>query len=173
MRCQRCTTQTTSCVTVSLNVSRIYLAQPPEFFPPQSLALEDPSSFVSCNFLRQLQFKSLHLPRRATQAVQLRRVPCNALCLSRPIFLPRTTSFLVVQKLLVFDRDDRQRFLESCGLQMNRHHLLQLDGTKLFSKLRHWISPSSYSSYQFARFSFHANSHLVHDLRCKTVKPAG
>ena len=76
-------------------------------------------------------------------------------------------------KLLVFDRDDRQRFLESCGLQMNRHHLLQLDGTKLFSKLRHWISPSSYSSYQFARFSFHANSHLVHDLRCKTVKPAG
>ena len=48
-------------------------------------------------------------------------------------------------------------------------------------KLCHWFSPSSTSSPQlspsssrsphFARFSIFANSHFVHDLRCKTRRP--
>ena len=75
--------------------------------------------------------------------------------------LPRTTPFLVMQqcaKLLPFDHDDRQRFLESCALQMNRHHLLQFYRT-LSPKLRHWLSPSSSNSCQFANSStFDANS---------------
>ena len=39
-----------------------------------------------------------------------------------------------------------------------------------FTKLRHWLSPSSTSSPHFTRLSVFANSHFVHDLRCKTRK---
>ena len=39
------------------------------------------------------------------------------------------------------------------------------------SKLRHGLSPSSTSSPHFTCLSVFANSHLVHDLHCKTRKP--
>ena len=39
------------------------------------------------------------------------------------------------------------------------------------SILRHWLSSSSTGSSHFTRLSVFANSHLVHDLRCKTRKP--
>ena len=58
---------------------RTILAQPPEFFEAQSLWSN--SCFVRC----PLQCTSHHLPRRATRAVPVRRVPCIAQCLSHPI----------------------------------------------------------------------------------------
>ena len=39
------------------------------------------------------------------------------------------------------------------------------------SKLRHWLSPPSTSSSNFTRLSVFANTHFVHELRCKTRKP--
>ena len=57
---------------------RTILAQPLEFFATQSWWSN--SCFVRC----PLQFRSHHLPRRATQAVPVRRVPWIAQCLSHP-----------------------------------------------------------------------------------------
>ena len=39
------------------------------------------------------------------------------------------------------------------------------------SKLRQWLSPSSTRSPHFTCLCVFANSHFIHDLRCKTRKP--
>ena len=65
---------------------RIFWVQPLALFQPQSLAMEVPLLLVSCNFLRQLQFWSHHLPRSATQTFPVRWFPSITQCLSCPTF---------------------------------------------------------------------------------------
>ena len=90
MRCKRRTTRTTSSVFVSFNVSRqnvessrLNLRRSLNHNPWQ---WGSRSFFVSCDLLRQLQFRSPHLPRSATQTFAVRRFPSIAQCLSRPTF---------------------------------------------------------------------------------------
>ena len=70
---------------------RIFSAQPPALSlnhnPWHSPWLWGSRSFfVSCDLLRQLQFRSHHLPRSATQTFPVRRFSSIAQCLSRPTF---------------------------------------------------------------------------------------
>ena len=90
MRSQRCTTRTTSSVTASLDVTRQHMESSWlrlwNSFHHKPWQWRSRSFFVSCDFRCQLHVKSHHLPRRATQAVPVRRVPCITQCLSRPTF---------------------------------------------------------------------------------------
>ena len=61
---------------------------------------------------------------------------------------------------------------ESCGLQMNWPHHLQLFGTKIVSKWRYWLYSFSSGSSQFVCFSIFATSHFAHDSCCNMEKPA-
>ena len=107
MRRQRCTNRTTSSVTVSLDVSKQHVESSwlslwnPFHHNPWQC--ESSSFFVSFDFLCQQHHLTSHhhLPRRATQAVPVVR------------------------------HDGQHRFDESCGLHMNKHHLLQFYGIKL------------------------------------------
>ena len=86
MRCQRCTTR----VTVSLDVRRqhvesswLRLRNSVHYNPWQWTSS---SSFIRCNFLCQFQLMSYQLPRRATQGIPVRSIPCIVQWLSRPTF---------------------------------------------------------------------------------------
>ena len=124
MRCKRSTTRTTSSMSVSFIVSR-------QNVESSRLNLRDSlndnpwqwwsrSFFVSCDLLRQLQFRSHCLPRNATHKPSqfVDSQASLSVCLAQ--LLPRTTPFLVTHKTaFLFSHDDQQRFLESCDLQMN------------------------------------------------------
>ena len=106
VRCQRCTTQTTSSVTVSLGVCRRHV---------ESSWLNLWSSF-NCNPW-QWRFSSSSVRCSFSLSAFISRA---TICRGVPVqFLPRTTPFLVIHKTGPFDHDDQQRFLESYGLQMN------------------------------------------------------
>ena len=90
VRCKRSTTQTTSSVTMSLNICGQHVESSGFTFwrafnhnPWQWGAR---AFFVSCDFLCQLQFWSHHLPRSATQTFRVRRFPTITQCLSCPTF---------------------------------------------------------------------------------------
>ena len=89
MRCKRCTSWAAPGKSVSFNVRRqdvessgFNLWRSFNHNPWQWWS----RSFVSCDFLRQLQFWSHHLPRSATQTFPVRRFPCITQCLSCPTF---------------------------------------------------------------------------------------
>ena len=72
-------------------------------------------------------------------------------------------------KLFLF----KQWFLESRGSQMNWHHLLPISRNQIFSlKLRHWLSPYSSSSSQFARVSVLCQFSFCSWPELQTGKPA-
>ena len=62
----------------------IFWVHSASLFQPRSLAMR--SFFVSCDFVRQLQFWSHHLPRSASQNFPIRRFPSITQCLSCPTF---------------------------------------------------------------------------------------
>ena len=157
MRCERRTPWTTSSVSVSFSV-RSQNVESSRLRRPGALSTTilgsggSRSFFVSCDLLRQLQFWSHHLPRSATQTFPVRRFPSITECLSCPTFASHSTVLGNAQNC-------------SCSVISN------FTKPNFLSKLRHWLSPSSTSSPQFTCFSIFADSHLVHDLRCKTRKP--
>ena len=125
------------------------------------------SFFVSCDFLRQLQFWSSHLPRSPTQTFSFRRLPSITQCLPCPTFASHNSIL-----------DNAQNC--SCSIMMTNKDSLSHAACKrtdtvfpnftkpFFSKLRHWLSPSSTNSPHFTRFSVFADPHFIHDLRYKT-----
>ena len=96
VRCKRCASWAASSVSVSFNVRRQDVESSGfnlwRSFNHNPWQWGSRSFFVSCDFLRQLQFWSHHLPRRSTQAVPVRRVPCITRCLSRPTFASPSSS---------------------------------------------------------------------------------
>ena len=102
MRCKRCASWAASSVPVSFNVKRQDVEssgyQLLVLFQPQSLAMRSRSFCVRCDFLRQLQFWSHHLPRSATQTFPVRRFPRSA----RALFLSLTRSVSAIVSLYAF-----------------------------------------------------------------------
>ena len=90
VRCKRCASWAASRVSVSFNVRRQDIESSGfnlwRSFNHNPGRLGSRSFFVSCDFLRQLQFWSHHLPRSATQTFPIRRFPSIAQCLSCPTF---------------------------------------------------------------------------------------
>ena len=119
IRCQRCTTKTTSSLTRSLDVSRQHVESSWlnlwRSFNNNPSQWKSSSFFVRCGFLCQLQPKSHPLPWRATQAIPIRRIPCIAQCLSCPTLASHklrsgnaqncSCSILLHSLLLVLDGD--------------------------------------------------------------------
>ena len=95
VRCQRSTTRTTSSVTMSIDASRQHTESSrlnlQRSFHHNPWQWGSRSFSVSCDFLRQLRFRSHHLPRSATQTFPVRRVPCITQCLSCPTFASHNT----------------------------------------------------------------------------------
>ena len=90
MRCKRCTSWAASSVFVSCNIRR-QDAESSGFnlwrsFNHNSWQWGSRPFLVSCDFLRQLQFLSHHLPLNATQTFPVRRFPSITQCLSCPAF---------------------------------------------------------------------------------------
>ena len=133
--CQRCTTWTTSSVTMSLDVSRQHLESSwlnlPNSFLHSSWQWRSCPFSVSCDFLCKLQFRSHHLPRPAAQAVPVRRVPGIAQCMSRPTFASHNSVLGNAQNYSHSIMMTDKHSLSHAALQMNLHHLLQFYGTKL------------------------------------------
>ena len=79
MRCKRRTAWTTSSVSVSFNVRRQDVESSElnlrRSFNHNPWQWGSRSFLVSCDFLRQLQFWSHHLPRKSTQTFPVRRFP--------------------------------------------------------------------------------------------------
>ena len=110
------------------------------------------SFFVGCDFLRQLQFWSHHLPRSASQTFPVRRFPSITQCLSCPTFASHNSIHGNAQNC-------------SCSIMMTNIDSLShatctrtdtvfsnLTKQNFLSKLRHCLSPSSTSSPHCTRF---------------------
>ena len=101
MRCHRCTTWTTSSVTVSLDVSRQHVESSGLGlwnFPATILGNGGPAPSSSVvTFFVSFKSGAHHLPRRATQAVQFVAFHAS-LSVYRVQLLPRTTPFLVIHR---------------------------------------------------------------------------
>ena len=125
---------------------------------------------VSCDFLRQLQVWSHHLPRGATQTFPVRRFPSIAQCLSRPTFASHNSFFGNAQHACSIMTTNTDSLSHAACTKTDT---VFSNSTKpnFLSKLPHWLSPSSTCSPHFTRLSVFATSHLVHDLRCKTREP--
>ena len=96
MQCKRKTTRTTFNVTVSLDASKQNVGALSTTILGNGRSR---SFFVSCDFLRQLQFWSHHLPRSATQAVPVRRFPSITQCLVCPTLASHNSVLGNAQKL--------------------------------------------------------------------------
>ena len=140
---------------------RILWVQPLALFQLESLAMGSRSFFVSCDFLRQLQFWSRHLPRSAKQTFPVRRFPRITQCLSCPTFASHNSIL-----------DNAQNC--SCSIMMTNKDSLSHAACKrtdtvfsnptkpnFLSKLRHRLSPSSTSSPHFTRLSVFANCPIM------------
>ena len=147
----------------ALNLQRI--------FDHNSSQKKSCSFFVSCDFLRQLQFLSHHLPRSATRTFPDRRFTSITQCLSCGIFASHNSTLGDAQNcscsIMMTSKDPLSH--AAC----NRTDTVFSNVTKpnFLFKLRQWPSPSSTSSSHFTRLSVFANSHSVHELRWKTRKP--
>ena len=90
MRCQRCTTWTTSSVTVSFDVSRqlveYLLGSASGTLCTTLLGNGGPAPSMSAVTFSVNFNSAVHLPRSATQAFPVRRFPSLTQCLSRPTF---------------------------------------------------------------------------------------
>ena len=122
--------------------------------------------FVSCDFLRQLQFWSHHLPRSATQTFPIRRFPSIAQCLSCPTFASHNSILGDTQNCSCSIMTANEDFLSHAACTRTDTVFSNCTKPNFLSELRHWLSPSSTSSPHFSRLSLSADSHLVHDLRC-------
>ena len=140
-------------------------------FQPQSLATGSRSFFVSCDFLRQLQFWSHHLPRSTTQIFPVRRFPSIAQCLSRPTLASHNSILGNAQNCSCSIMMTNEDSLSHAACKRTDTVFSNFTKPNFLSKLRHWLSPSSTSSPLFTRLSVFTNSHFVHDLRCETMKP--
>ena len=105
----------------------------------------------------QRSFNHNPSPRSATQAVQVRQFTSIAQCPSCPTFASHNSVLRNAQNC-------------PCSIIMRLANELT-PSLQFLRHLRHWLFPSSISSPPFTRFSIFANSHLVHDLGCKTRKP--
>ena len=176
MRCKRCTSWAASSVSVSFNVRRQNVESSGcnlwRSFNHNPWQWGSRSSFVSCDFLRQLQLRSHHLPRSATQTFPVRPFLSITQCQSCPAFFASHNSIL----------GNAQNC--SCAITMSNKNSLSHATCKrtdtifsnfmtpnFLSKLRHWLSPSSSRTSHSTRLSVFANSPSVHDLHCKKRKP--
>ena len=126
------------------------------------------SFFVSCDFLRQLHFWSHHLPRSATQTFPVRRFPSVTQCLSRPTFASHHSIIGNAQNcsssIMMTNKDSLSRAACKRTSPFLRNQTFSPNCVIGFLHLRPVL-------LNFTRLSVFANSHLVHDLRCKTRKP--
>ena len=148
---------------------RIFSAQRRRSFDHNPWPWRSRSFFVSCDLLRQLQFRSHHLPRSAKKRPSQFVDSQASLSVCLVQLLPRTTPFLVMHKTAPVlpkipwvMRLANELTLSSPIL---RNQTFSLQNCAIgFLHLR-LILLSSFV------FSIFANSHFVHDLRCNTKKP--
>ena len=155
MRCERCTSWTASHLSMRIKIRRPDVKS--SGFSFRCSFNHNPLQW-RCDFLRQLQLWSHHLPRSATQTFPVRPKHRSVSVLSSFCFAQ--LHFWSYTKLLLFDHDDQQRFLESCGLQKKRHRLLQFFETKpslQIAQLAFSIFDqfsSFHSSFRLCQYSF-------------------
>ena len=174
MRCQCCTTQTTSCVTVSPDVTRQHVES--SWLSLRNSFHRNPSQWrsrsfsVSCDFLCPLQFRSQPFATACHPSRPSSSRPCIAQCLSRPTFASHTSVLGNARNcfcsIIMIDKDSLSR----AACKGTDTVFPNFTEPNFLSKLRHELSPSSSSSSQFLRLCIFTDSHVVLDLCCKNGK---
>ena len=95
-----------------------------------------------------------HLPWSATQAAPVRRIPCTAQRLSRPIFSRHNSVLGNAQHCSCSTIMTNKDALSHVTCKGTDAMLSDLTEPNFLSKLRHWLSPSSVQFVSFRSF-FH------------------
>ena len=103
-------------------------------------------SCVSCDFLRQLQFWSFHLPRSPRQTFPVHRFPNITQCLSCPAFASHNSILGNAQNCSCSIMMTNEASWSHAACKRTDTVLSNFTKPNLLSKLRHWHSPSSNSS---------------------------
>ena len=138
---------------------RIFSAQPLEFFQLPSLAMGVPLLVCQLRFREQQLATACHTSSPSSQR------------LSRPTLASHNSVLGDAQNCSCSIMMTNKDSLSHAARKRTDTVFSKFTKPNFLSKLRHWLSPSSTISPQFTRLSVIANSHFVHDLRCKTRKP--
>ena len=162
MRCQCCTTRTTSRVTVSLDNTWNLLGSNGHPAP----SLSNVTFFVAFNSGANICHDVPHKPSQTAECDASLSVCLVQLFASHHFVLGNAQNCSC--SIMMTNKDS----LSHKACKRTDTILSNITESNFLSHLRHWLSPSSSSSSEFTCFSLVTNSHVVHDLCCKLGKPA-